>query len=81
MAAKYAKWEKIDQPLPLQGPPKFTQNGIFGMKICAPSGNPDADPGGKRCRRQFFSFQTKKKVCFCFHEVLSPSFGFGFQPF
>jgi hypothetical protein len=25
---------KIDQHLPLQGPPKFTQFGTFGLKIC-----------------------------------------------
>jgi hypothetical protein len=28
------------QHLPLQVPPKFTQIGIFGLKICMPSGNP-----------------------------------------
>jgi hypothetical protein len=26
----------------MQGPPKFTQIGIFGMKIHKPSGNPGA---------------------------------------
>jgi hypothetical protein len=31
---------KIYQYLPLQDPPKFTQTGIFGLKICIPSGNP-----------------------------------------
>jgi hypothetical protein len=41
MATKYTKWpnnrpngHKINQHLPLQDPPKFTQIGIFGMKIC-----------------------------------------------
>jgi hypothetical protein len=40
MAIKYAKWPgngpnvyKIYQHLQLQDPPKFTQNGIFGLKI------------------------------------------------
>jgi hypothetical protein len=29
MAIKY-----VYQHLPLQDPPKFTQNGLFGLKIC-----------------------------------------------
>jgi predicted secreted protein len=40
MATKYTKWQlnrpkghKIYQHLPLQDPPKFTQIGIFGLKI------------------------------------------------
>jgi hypothetical protein len=33
VAIKYTKWPKIYQHLPLQDPPKFSQNGIFGMKI------------------------------------------------
>jgi hypothetical protein len=37
MATKYTY-----QPLPLQDPPKFTQIGIFGLKICIASGNPAA---------------------------------------
>jgi hypothetical protein len=36
---------KIDQHLPLQGPPKFTPIGIFGSES-KPSGNPDLDPVG-----------------------------------
>jgi hypothetical protein len=31
---------KIDQRLPFQDPPKFTQNGILGLKIYMPSGSP-----------------------------------------
>jgi hypothetical protein len=31
---------KIYQHFPFQGPPKYTQGRIFGMKICIPSGNP-----------------------------------------
>jgi hypothetical protein len=40
MAGKYTKWpenipngHKISQHFPLQDPPKFTQIGIFGLKI------------------------------------------------
>jgi hypothetical protein len=36
----YVKWPKISQPLPVQGPPKFTQIGIFGFETM-PSGNPE----------------------------------------
>jgi hypothetical protein len=46
MAVKDTKWplnipngHKIYQHLPLHGPPKFTQIGIFGLKT-NPSGNP-----------------------------------------
>jgi hypothetical protein len=42
MATKYMKWPEIGpnglklyQHLPLQDPPKFTQTGLFGLKICA----------------------------------------------
>jgi hypothetical protein len=31
---KYSKWSNICQPFPFQGPPKYTQVEIFGMKIC-----------------------------------------------
>jgi hypothetical protein len=41
MTTKYTKWQKyrpnglkIYQHLQLQDPPKFTQIGIFGLKIC-----------------------------------------------
>jgi hypothetical protein len=41
MATTYTKWpqhipngRKIDQHLPLQDPQKFTQIGIFGLKLC-----------------------------------------------
>jgi hypothetical protein len=35
MATKYVyQIDKIHQHLPLQVPAKFTQNGIFGLKIC-----------------------------------------------
>jgi hypothetical protein len=33
MAGKYSKWPKIYQHFPFQGPPKYTQIGILGMKI------------------------------------------------
>jgi hypothetical protein len=37
MTTKYSKWPKneleIYQNLPLQDPPKFNQNGFFGLKI------------------------------------------------
>jgi hypothetical protein len=39
---------KIDQQLPLQVPPKFTQNMDFGFETTMSSGNPDGqsrDPG------------------------------------
>jgi hypothetical protein len=32
MAVKYSKWYKIYQHCPFQGPPKFTEIGIFGLK-------------------------------------------------
>jgi hypothetical protein len=42
MARKFTEWpQNIYQHLPLQDPPKFTQMGIFGLKIYVPSGNPD----------------------------------------
>jgi hypothetical protein len=37
-------YHKIYLNLPLQEPPKFTQIGIFGMKINKPSGNPEDSP-------------------------------------
>jgi hypothetical protein len=37
----------MDQHLPLQYPPKFTQIGIFGLKIYLPSGNPAQTPKNK----------------------------------
>jgi hypothetical protein len=47
MAIKYTNWpqirpnsNKIYKCLPLQGPPKFTQFGILGLKIYVPSSNP-----------------------------------------
>jgi hypothetical protein len=33
MAGKLTKWPKIYQNLSMQDPPKFTQIGIFGLKI------------------------------------------------
>jgi hypothetical protein len=34
MAVKYSKWSiNILQHFPFQGPPNFTQIGIFGLKI------------------------------------------------
>jgi hypothetical protein len=33
LAVLYSKWTKIFQPFPIQGPPKFTQIGIFSLKI------------------------------------------------
>jgi hypothetical protein len=33
MAVKYSKWFKTCQHFPFQGPPEFTQIGIFGLKI------------------------------------------------
>jgi hypothetical protein len=35
---------KIYQHYPFRGPPKFTQIGIFGSKICKPSGNTERKP-------------------------------------
>jgi hypothetical protein len=47
LTTKCTKWpyylsigHKIYQHLPFQDPPKFTQNGIFGLKMYLPSGNP-----------------------------------------
>jgi hypothetical protein len=47
MAIKCTQWPKcipndqiIYQPFAIQGPPKFTQIGIFGLKIGISSGNP-----------------------------------------
>jgi hypothetical protein len=44
IATEYIKWpenrqngHKIYQHLSLQDPPKFTQSGIFGFKICHPA--------------------------------------------
>jgi hypothetical protein len=49
---KYTNWSKsrpnghkVYQHHPLQDPPKFTQIGIFGLKMYVPAGNPG--PGGK----------------------------------
>jgi hypothetical protein len=33
-------WKYIYQYIPFQGPQKYTQTGIFGMKIGLISGNP-----------------------------------------
>jgi hypothetical protein len=50
LAMKCTKWPKyipngqiIYQPFQFQGPPKFTQIVIFGLKIYIPSGNPALD--------------------------------------
>jgi hypothetical protein len=47
MTTKMPNGSKIDQmaikfanSFHLQDTPKFTQTGIFGLKICLPSGNP-----------------------------------------
>jgi hypothetical protein len=34
IATKYTKWPYNYQRLPLQHPPKFTQIGLLGLKIC-----------------------------------------------
>jgi hypothetical protein len=36
----YTKWAKNIPTFTFKGPPKFTQIGIFGLKIHIPSGNP-----------------------------------------
>jgi hypothetical protein len=43
---------KIYQSLPLQDPTKYTLIGIFGLKICIPSGNPEAVKVRQRQQRQ-----------------------------
>jgi hypothetical protein len=48
----------ITQHLPLQDPPKFSQFGLFGMKIHMPSGNPES---GKRFAAQGSTFDGGSK--------------------
>jgi hypothetical protein len=43
MAIKYTKWQYKYQHFLFQGPPKYAQIAIFGVKICTASGNPDAE--------------------------------------
>jgi hypothetical protein len=47
------------QRLSLQGPPKFTQIAMFGLKLCTPSGNPagEQERGGK----SYFDIRPEKK--------------------
>jgi hypothetical protein len=49
---------KLYQLLPLQDPPKFTQSGIFGLKIYT-SGNPAFLGGSLRRGRFFFDRAVK----------------------
>jgi hypothetical protein len=41
------------QHLPLQDPPKFTQIGIFGLKIYIPYGNPEPRTGFDLATQKF----------------------------
>jgi hypothetical protein len=57
MAIKHKKWlqngpngPKLYQHFLFQGPPKFTQTGIFGSKMRMPSGSPGARGRGGFCR-------------------------------
>jgi hypothetical protein len=75
MTIKYSVWPQniqndrkinkmaVKQPFPLQGPPKYSQIGIFGMKIGIPSGNPAAGNKTKplicRAAQQQFIKKTK----------------------
>jgi hypothetical protein len=53
---------KMYQHLPLQDPPKFTQIGIFGLKICMPSGNPGrVFILARTFSPVLFTFPTKKR--------------------
>jgi hypothetical protein len=59
MATKYTKWPNIDQHLPFQDPPKFTQIGIFGFENI-PSGNPASQRISSFSPDRPFTFQGAK---------------------
>jgi hypothetical protein len=69
MATNYTKCphnrpngRKIDQPLSLQVPPKFTLILLFGLKICMPSGNPGLAPTESKVRLML-KFARLKSFC------------------
>lgn len=54
----------------LEGPPKFTHTGIFGLKICKPSGN----PGSQVSFRTHFSRRKQEYMyTHCTHTLLCTS--------
>jgi hypothetical protein len=66
LAVKYTNGHKIYQHLPLPDPPKFTQNGTFGLKIYLPSGNPGASVWYNPSRIHRSNNDFAKKIRFKF---------------